>query len=204
MPKLNEILGEEAYKAVPDGVKNKYKDTDFVNSTDYIPKDRFKQVTDEKNEYKKQVGERDKQLETLKGKVKDNEELTKEIDTLKQANKQTADDYESKLSKIKLDTAVKEALKQSKVKDIDLAMKLINYDNLKLSDDGSVVGINEQIEPMKKEREYLFEKEAPGGTGHFQTGGKDNPPAPTSLGEKLAKQKAASMVNTEEQNKFFK
>lgn len=204
MPKLNEILGEEAYKAVPDGVKNKYKDTDFVNSAEYVPKDRFKQVTDEKNEYKKQVEERDNQLNDLQGKVKDNETLTNEIKTLKQTNKQVTDDYESKLSKIKLDTAVKEALKQSKVKDIDLAMKLINYDNLKLSDDGSVVGINEQIEPMKKEREYLFEKDAPGGTGHFQTGGKDNPPVITPLGERLGKQKAASLVNTEEQNKFFK
>lgn len=204
MPKLSEILGEEAYKTIPDGVKDKYKNTDFVNSTDYVPKERFKQVTDEKNEYKKQVEERDTQLETLQSKVKDNETLTKEIDTLKQANKQVTDDYEAKLGKIKLDTAVKESLKQSKVKDIDLAMKLINYENLKLSDDGTVVGINEQIEPMKKEREYLFEKAAPGGTGHFETGGKPEPPTVTSLGEKLAKQKAASMVNAEEQNKFFK
>lgn len=204
MPKLNEIIGEDAYKTIPDGVKNKYKDTDFVDSASYVEKSKLDTANNSIKDYKKQLKDRDTQLETLTEKAKGNEDLTAEIERLKGENKTTTKDYEAKLTKIKLDTAVKEALKQAKVKDIELATKLINYDNIKLSDDGTVVGINEQIEPMKKERDYLFEKEVPG-TGHFNTGGTDkNPPTITSLGEKLAKQKAASMVNIEEQNKFFK
>lgn len=204
MPKLNEIVGEEAFKSLPDGVRNKYKDIDFVDSTGYVEKSKLDTANSSIKDYKKQLNDRDKQLEDLKGKAQGNEDLTVEIERLKGENKNTTKDYESKLTKIKLDIAVKEALKQSKVKDIELAMKLINYDNIKLSDDGKVVGINEQIEPMKKEREYLFEKEVPG-TGHFETGGaKGGEPTATHLGEKLAKQKAAAMTNTEEQNKFFK
>lgn len=204
MPKLNEIIGEDAFKALPDGVKNKYKDTDFVDSTGYVEKSELDTANNSIKDYKKQLKDRDTQLETLKDKSKGNEELTAEIERLKGENETATKDYESKLTKIKLDTAVKESLKQSKVKDIELAMKLINYDNIKLSDGGKVVGINEQIEPMKKDREYLFEKEVPG-TGHFETGGaKGGETTVTHLGEKLAKQKAAAMTNTEEQNKFFK
>ncbi|WP_041705174.1 phage scaffolding protein [Clostridium ljungdahlii] len=204
MPKLNEIIGEEAFKSLPEETRNKYKDTDFVDSTGYVEKSKLDTANNSIKDYKKQLKDRDTQLETLKGKAKGNEDLTAEIERLKGENEAATKDYEAKLTKIKLDTAVKEALKQSKVKDVELAMKLINYENIKLSDDGKAVGINEQIEPMKKDREYLFEKEVLG-TGHFNTGGIDkNPPTITSLGEKLAKQKAASMVNTEEQNKFFK
>lgn len=204
MPKLNEIIGEEAFKALPDGVRNKYKDIDFVDSTGYVEKSKLDTANNSIKDYKKQLSDRDNQLEDLKGKAKGNEDLTAEIERLKIENQNTAKNYESELTKIKLDTAVKEALKQSKVKDIELAMKLVNYDNIKLSDDGTVVGINEQIEPMKKERDYLFEKEVPG-TGHFETGGaKGGEPTVTHLGEKLAKQRAAAMTNTEEQNKFFK
>ncbi|OAA93013.1 phage scaffolding protein [Clostridium coskatii] len=204
MPKLNEIIGEEAFKALPEETRNKYKDTDFVDSTGYVEKSKLDTANNSIKDYKKQLKDRDTQLETLTEKAKGNEDLTTEIKRLKEENETATKDYEAKLTKIKLDTAVKEALKQSKVKDIELAMKLINYDNIKLSDDGKVVGINEQIEPMKKEREYLFEKEVPG-TGHFETGGaKDRQPTITHLGERLAKQKAAAMTNTEEQNKFFK
>ena len=203
MPKLNEIIGEEAFKALPDGVRNKYKDTDFVDSTGYVEKERFKQVNDSMSEYKKQVGERDKQLTELQGKVKDNEELTKEIENLKTANSTTAQEYEKKLEQMKFDTIVNNSLKDSKAKDIKLIRALLNNDKLKVSGE-EVIGLKEQLESIRKDKDYLFEKEVPG-TGRFETGGgKGGEPTVTHLGEKLAKQKAAVMTNTEEQNKFFK
>ncbi len=205
MPRLNEIIGEEAFKALPEDIRNKHKDTDFVNSVDYVPKDRFTQVNDSMNEYKKQVGERDKQLSTLQGKVKDNEDLTKEIENLKTANATTTADYEKKLQQVQLDTSIKEALKEAKIKDIELAMKLLNTENIKLAD-GKVIGLNEQIEPWKKDRDYLFEKEVPG-TGKFNTGGKSpkgEVETELSFGEKLAKEKTEQLKTSEAASKFFK
>lgn len=49
--------------------------------------------------YKKDLAERDKQLEELGKKAKDNEELTAEIEQLKEDNKTTRADYEEKLNK---------------------------------------------------------------------------------------------------------
>lgn len=204
MPRLSELIGEEAFKTLPEDLRNKFKETDLVDSIGYVPKDRFTQVNDSMNEYKKQVGERDKQLSTLQGKVKDNEELTKEIETLKTANATTAADWEKKINEITMNTAIKEALKEAKVKDIDLAMKLLNTDNVKLAD-GKVIGLTEQIDPWKKDREYLFEKEIPG-TGSFNTGGgasKKNE-GDLSFGERLAKERTEQLKASEAANNFFK
>jgi len=202
MPKLNELIGETIFKTLAADVQVKYKDIDFVNSTEYVPKERFSQVNEEKNEYKKQIGERDKQLSGLQAKVKDNEALTNEIAALKATNETAKTEYESKITKIQQDTIINNALKGSKAKDIKILRSLIDADKIKINGE-EVVGLNEQIEAIKKEKDYLFEKEVPG-TGSFVTGGKGENPVVVPLGEKLAKQKAAAMVNTEEQNKFFK
>lgn len=204
MPKLNEIIGEDAFKALPEDTRKKYKDTDFVNSTDYVPKERFTQVNDEKNEYKKQVGERDKQLLGLQDKAKDNENLTKEIENLKTANSTTAADYEKKLQQIKFDTAIDNALKDSNAKDPKIIKALLDTDKLKVSD-GQVIGLKEQMEVLQKDKDYLFEKEIKG-TGTFRTGSKTKEVGTEekSLGERLAEEKSAQQKNSEAASKFFK
>jgi len=169
MPKLNEIIGEEAFKALPEETRNKYKETDFVNSVEYVPKDRFTQVNDSMNEYKKQVGDRDKQLIDLQGKVKDNEALVKEIETLKTTNSTTAADYEKKLETLRFETIINNALKDSKAKDINLIKALLDNNKLKINGE-EVIGLKDQLETIKKDKDYLFEKEVPG-TGTFNTGG---------------------------------
>ncbi|MCM0648640.1 phage scaffolding protein [Clostridium swellfunianum] len=204
MPNLKEIIGEEAFKALPEDTRNKYKDTDFVNSADYVPKERFSQVTTEKNDYKQQLADRDKQLTDLQGKVKDNEALTQEIEKLKAANSTTAADYEKKLQEIQYESAINNALKDSKAKDINLIKALLDKNKLKVNGE-EVVGIKEQLEAIKKDKDYLFEKEVPG-TGSFNTGAKKNPDGGEvkSLGERLAKEKAEQVKSSEEINKFFK
>jgi hypothetical protein len=204
MPNLREIIGEEAFKTLPEDTRNKYKETDFVNSADYVPKERFSQVTTEKNDYKQQLADRDKQLTDLQGKVKDNETLTQEIEKLKASNSTTATEYEKKLQQIQYDVALSNALKDSKAKDVNLIKALLDKDKLKVNGE-EVVGLKEQLEAIKKDKDYLFEKDVPG-TGSFSTGGKGNAGAGEvkSLGERLAKEKAEQIKSSEEINKFFK
>ena len=202
MPKLNELIGETIFKTLATDVQAKYKDIDFVNSTEYVPKDRFTQVNEEKNEYKKQIGERDTQLTGLQAKVKDNEALTTEITALKTANETVKTEYESKITKIQQDTIINNALKGSKAKNVKILKSLIDADKIKINGE-EVVGLNEQIEAIKKENGYLFETEV-AGTGSFGTGGNDSDPKVVHLGEKLGKQKAAAMSNSKEQGTFFK
>lgn len=168
MAKLKEILGE-SFNQIPEDIRKKYENIDLVDSSSYIPKERFDQVNNDKKEYKRQVDERDKQLNDIQGKVKDNETLTKELETLRTTNKKTTEDYEEKLKKLQFDTTLNNALKGANAKDSNLIRALL--DESKLSLDGeNVIGLKEQLEAIKKERDYLFEKEVPG-TGSFTTGG---------------------------------
>lgn len=194
MANLKTIIGEDLFKQLSSEKQKEYEKQDLEDVSDgkYVDKERFNQVNEQAKEYKKQVGERDKQLTDLQSKVKDNEELTKELENLKTANSTTTAEYEKKLETIKFDTTLDNALKDSKAKDINLIKALLEKDKLKVDGD-NVIGLKEQIESIKKEKDYLFEKEIPG-TGSFITGGKDNEDKnSTNFASELGKEKAASM-----------
>lgn len=212
MPKLNEIIGEDAFKALPDGVKNKYKDIDFVDSTGYVEKSELDTANNSIRDYKKQLKDRDTQLETLNDKAKGNEDLTAEIERLKKENKNTTKDYEAKLEKINFDTKLDKALASAKAKNPKTVKALLNIENLKLDGD-DIIGLKEQLEGLKESDGYLFDEDTkgddskgnpnPGGTGNIGNPGFSQQGKELSLGERLAKQKTQAMKATEAQNKFF-
>lgn len=171
MAKIKDIIGEEAYKALPDDKKKELDKQDFedVSEGKFIPKDRFDQVNGQVKEYKKQVGERDQQITDLKDEFKDAKGLKEKVEELEGKNKTITDDYEKKLSDISFNNALEKSLSSFNVKDKKLIMALIDKDKLKV-DGESIIGLKEQIEPLQKSHEYLFNTEIKG-TGSFVTGG---------------------------------
>ncbi len=114
----------------------------------------------------KQVSERDKQLETLKKSSGDNEALKKQITGLQTANKQAKDEYDANLKKLTLGGKIDVALLGAKAKNVKAVRALL--DESKISLDGeNVLGLNEQLEQVRKDNPYLFGEKQPG-----------NPPAP--------------------------
>jgi predicted RNase H-like nuclease (RuvC/YqgF family) len=212
MPKLNEILGETAFAQIPEDVKKKYTDVDLVDSTSYIEKSELDTANNSIKDYKKQLKDRDKQLEDLKEKAKGNEELTAEIEKLKEENKNAAKDYEAKIEKLNFDTKLDKALAAAKAKNPKTVKALLNIENLKL-DGEDIIGLKEQLDGLKESDAYLFEEDNtkgnpkgninPGGTGNIGNPGSQQLGKELSLGERLAKQKTEAMKATEAQNKFF-
>lgn len=121
----------------------------------HIPKDRFDQVNNEKNELKTQIADRDKQLETIKKGAGDNEELKKQIETLQNENKTVKADYDKKIQDIQLNTAVETALRNAKAKNLTATKALIDYSKLKLEGD-KVTGLEEQIKAHTEAEETKF------------------------------------------------
>ena len=99
MAKIKDIIGEEAYKALPDDKKKELDKQDFedVSEGKYVPKSRFDQVNEQAKEYKKQIGERDTQISNLKDEFKDAAGLKEKVEELEDKNKTITDDYEKKL-----------------------------------------------------------------------------------------------------------
>lgn len=194
MARLKEILGEELFKQLPEDKQKEYKDKDLedISGGTYIPKTRFDQVNETAKEYKKQVDERDIQITKLKEEFKDTAGLKEKVEQLESDNKTQKETYEKQLADIAFNNALEKSLGDYKIKDSKLVMALIDKDKLKVDGD-SVIGLKEQIEPLQKSHEYLFEKEVKG-TGSFVTGGEGgSEPTKTNFASELGKQRAESL-----------
>lgn len=194
MANLKDIIGEDLFKQLTADKQKKYKDKDFedVSGGAFIPKTRFDQVNENAKEYKKQVSERDKQLEKLKEEYKDVDGLKEKVETLEKDNKKQKETYEKKLNDIAFNNALEKGLGTFNIKDKKLIMALIDRDKLKVDGD-TVIGLKEQIEPLQKSHDFLFEKEVKG-TGSFVTGGEGGgEPTKTNFATDLGKQRAETM-----------
>lgn len=108
---------------------------------------------------KTQVGDRDKQLETLKASAGDNADLKKQIEDLQTENATAKANHESELNQLKIDFAVEKALTGAKAKNITAVKALLDLKDAKLDKDGNVKGLAEQIEKLTSgdDTKFLFE-----------------------------------------------
>lgn len=104
----------------------------------------------------KQVTDRDKQIETLKKSAGDNEDLQKQISELQETNKAQADAHAKEMQQLRVDTAVEKALTDSGAKNIKAVKALLELTDAKLSDDGTIKGLSEQIEKLKGSDDSKF------------------------------------------------
>jgi len=114
----------------------------------------------ENENLEKQVKDRDKQIEGLKSSASDNEELKKLIEQLQKDNKAQADAHTQEIQKMKLDAAVEKALADAGAKNVNALRGVLGnvLKDAKLSDDGTVKGLAEQIEKLKGDdgTKFLF------------------------------------------------
>lgn len=128
----------------------------------YIPKSRFDEVNNEKKKLELDVRDRDSQLETLKNSTGDVEAMKKQIETLQADNKAKDEAHAAEIKQLKINTAIETALTGAKAKNNTAVKALLkDIDKAELADDGTIKGLAEQIEELKKSDSYLFEaKEA--------------------------------------------
>ena len=110
-------------------------------------------------------------------------QLTTQVNDLKQqlsdkeaeltATKETNTKYESDLNDLKTTTAIKLALSGS-VQDVDIAASLIDRSKLKLADDGTLTGLDEQVQSLKESKSFLFKSEQPNGFVKVGAGADEN------------------------------
>lgn len=146
----------------------------------YMPKDKYNEAVEAKKQAEKDIADRDKQLETLKADAGASETLKAEITKLQEANTAAKEQYEADLKDIKVTSAIEKALTDAKAKHPDLLLGKI--DKTKLVVDGDrIVGLEEQINPLKESYKELFQDESqqqkpPG----FQVGAPGNPTPPAA------------------------
>lgn len=119
----------------------------------------IKNLQTEVDGLKTQVGDRDKQLETLKASAGDNADLKKQIEDLQTENATAKANHESELNQLKIDFAVEKALTGAKAKNITAVKALLDLKDAKFDKEGNVKGLAEQIEKLTSDEDtkFLFE-----------------------------------------------
>lgn len=120
-----------------------------------VPKEQLDTANAEKKQQQEDIASRDKQLEELKKSSGDNAELKKQIETLQETNKSEAKKHADEMKEFRLTSAIKLAI-TGKVHDEDMAAALFDRSRLVLAEDGSVSGLNEQLEAIRKDKAFLF------------------------------------------------
>ena len=124
----------------------------------------------ERDGLKSQLDEAAKAIDGFK--ALDIEGVKKSADDWKAKAEQAAKDAEAKVYQVRYESALADALKASKAKNVKAVRALLDEANLKLTDDG-LVGLKEQLEKVKPENDYLFESDMP--TPKIVSGGGNKP-----------------------------
>lgn len=206
---LGDEEGQKVYEKISKDKENKLL-LDNIKSPKYVEKTELENANKEIKEYKKQIGDRDKQLNDLQGKVKDNKELSDEIEILKNANKEIKENAEKEIEVLKFNTAFERAIESYNPRNPKALAALINKENVKLID-GNFIGLDEQIKAYQESDSYLFKDkedikikidgkplDSLGSTLDVEGSEKK------SLGERLAAEKAEASKATEALDSFFK
>lgn len=164
------------------GLTDEQVDAVIAGYKDFIPKSRFDEVNEARKNAESLVAERDKQIEGLKVSAGSTDELKKQIEKMQAENKALVEAKDNEIKKIKINNAVNTALMGAGAKNVKAALALLNMENTELMEDGSVKGLNEQIEALKTDEDskFLFADPKPVIKGANPVGGSNNPKTVTN------------------------
>lgn len=133
--------------------------------------------------HKTQIAETQSQIETVQGQLAeanttiegfkelDVDGIKAKADEYKQAFEQAQQQAAEQINQLKFDHALVGALGEAKAKNPKAVKALLNHNDLKLAEDGSIIGLKDQLEAIKSENDYLFESDQP--TPKVVTGGQN-------------------------------
>ncbi|HDE5745378.1 TPA: phage scaffolding protein [Staphylococcus aureus] len=152
-----------------DGEIDKQKVIDAIDESKsgMVPRSRLNDKNTEIEELKEEISKRDEQIVKLQDSVKDDSEIQKELEELKNQNSE----WETKYKETQLNNAVKLAVAKE-ANDANDILAFINKDELELADDGTVKGLDKAVETLKESKPYLFASSKPTGNSPQQG---DNP-----------------------------
>ena len=126
----------------------------------------------ERDTAQQQLASNQTELDTLKESAKGNEALTAQLADLQAKFDESKTNSENTIADLKKQSAIELALTQSGARNITAVKALLDADKLTISENG-VEGLNEQLEAVKADNDYLFQSAEPK-TPTIVTGGNPN------------------------------
>lgn len=160
---LKAILGDEiyaqfeaaikAYNGKPEN-KNKQVKLADLSTGEYVGKGKYTALETEIANLKEQIKTNEATIDTLKKANKDNETLQQTIKGHEETIKNLKTNYESKIKELMINQAIQSKLTDAKYP--DLIVGKFDHKKISLADDGTVLGIDEQLTAIKEQYKDLF------------------------------------------------
>lgn len=171
---LKDHLSEETYSAVAEELKDKEIKLADLSSGEYVSKGKYDSLETQLNNTQTLLTDTNAKLEAALQNAGDNEALKQEIENIKNTNQTEVANitaqYEAKLK----NAAVMAELSKAGANDPTDILPHLKMDAITITDNG-IVGLTEQLEPIKTAKPYLFKGDPkPGASGLAHGGGGDN------------------------------
>lgn len=127
-------------------------------------------IKQENDSLKAQLADRGKDIAALKKQAKGNDELQSQLQDLQDKYTKETKTLTDQLAQTKLNGALTNALTSAKARNPKTVEALLDMDKLKLSDDGKLTGLDEQLGAIKKDNAFLFNE---GTQSDYNPGGGD-------------------------------
>lgn len=177
MAKIDEILVTHAdklkdkdYKSVYSDINTKMEELGFevlINdkkAAEFVPAGRLHDVVAQRDQFKTQVGDLNKQLESLKAQPDMTTKMQADIQALIDNN----NGLMKQIEQTKIDTNIQLAAKDA-VDPKDILM-FVNRDKIKMNVKGEISGIEEELTRLRTEKPHLFGKVDPKKAGMDNSG----------------------------------
>ena len=171
---LKDHLSEETYSAVAEELKDKDIKLADLSGGEYVSKGKYEALETQLNNTQTLLTDTSAKLETALQNAGDNDALKQEIENIKNTNKTEVANitaqYESKLKS----AAVMAELTKAGANDPNDILPHLDMGTITVTDKG-IVGLTEQLEPIKTAKPYLFKGDPkPGASGLDHGKGGDN------------------------------
>lgn len=169
---LEKMLGEELYKQVTEKLGD--KKINITSDGNWIPKEKFDELNNEKKHYKELYDNTTTELNGFKEKAQSSEEFQTKITELQSKNDDLNKDWETKFNEMKKKTAVEKVLMKNNFKDnyTDYLINQIGLDKVELDDKGQPKEFDKTIEGLKENYSAMLNEDPkpPAGGGDFKGG----------------------------------
>ena len=166
---LKDHLSEETYSAVAEELKEKDIKLADLSSGEYVSKGKYDALETQLNNTQTLLNNKTSELDELMAKAGDNQALKDEIEALKTKSQtdiaNLTAQYDAKLKT----SAVMAELTKAGANDPADILPHLKMDAITITDNG-IVGLSDQLEPIKTAKPYLFKGEPKKGASGFQHG----------------------------------
>ena len=166
---LKDHLSEETYSAVAEELKEKDIKLADLSSGEYVSKGKYDALETQLNNTQTLLNNKTTELDELMAKAGDNQALKDEIEALKTKSQtdiaNLTAQYDAKLKT----SAVMAELTKAGANDPADILPHLKMDAITITDNG-IVGLSDQLEPIKTAKPYLFKGDKQKGASGFQHG----------------------------------